>query len=77
MLAQRRSLPRRLKAAEGGRQGKPPEDAPPVEEKIAPDRRRTEREEKQRRRRNRTSQGLMRKFRKLQGPLGKVNFSLI
>jgi hypothetical protein len=36
-----------------------------VEERITPDRRRTEREEKQRRRRNRTSQGLMRKFRKL------------
>jgi hypothetical protein len=41
--------------------------------KGTPGRGRTEREEKQRRR-NRTSQGLMRKFRKLQGPLGKVKF---
>jgi hypothetical protein len=48
-----------------------------VEEKIAPDRRRTEREEKQRRRRNRTSQGLVRKFRKLRGPLSKVKFHII
>jgi hypothetical protein len=34
----------------------------------------TEREEEQRRKRNRTSQGLVHKFRKLQGPLGKVKF---
>jgi hypothetical protein len=36
-----------------------------------PERRKTER-----RRRNRTSQGLMRKFRNLQGPLGKVKFHI-
>jgi hypothetical protein len=40
-------------------------DLPPVEDK-------TEREEEQRRKGNRTSQGLMHKFRKLQGPFCKI-----
>jgi hypothetical protein len=35
-----------------------------------------QREEKQRRRRKGISQGLVRKFRKLLGPLGKVKFPI-
>jgi hypothetical protein len=35
-----------------------------------------ERRKIEKRRRNRTSQGLMSKFRKLQGPLGKVKFPI-
>jgi hypothetical protein len=64
-----RLMPRRGK--DRRRQGGSPlEEAPPVEEEEE-----RQREEKQRRR-NRISQGLMRKFRKLQGPLGKVKFHI-
>jgi hypothetical protein len=46
-------------------------EPPPGEKK-----REWQREEKQRRRRKGISQGLMREFRKLQGPLGKVKFHI-
>jgi hypothetical protein len=60
------------KRAEGGRQGgNPQREAPPVGKKKG-----RQREEEQRGRRNRISQGLMRKFIKLQGPLGKVKFHI-
>jgi hypothetical protein len=66
------SDPRR---AEGRRQGKIPQEEVPAKNergRETPGRRRTEREEKKRRRRKGISQGLVHKFRKLQGPFCKA-----
>jgi hypothetical protein len=50
------------------------EKALTVEQKEVPGTDRTEREEEQRRKGNRISQGLIRKYKKLQGPVCKTQF---
>jgi hypothetical protein len=56
----------------GGQEDNSLEEAPPEPETPGEDKREREREEEQRRRRNEIPQGLMHKFRKLQGPFCKT-----